>query len=69
MEDQDSLSETISLAELKVLMAEMAKETARAALKEEQEELSSQPQAASGTFGAKEIIHKLQPTRHRRRAA
>ena len=62
MEDQDSPSVTMSLAELKGLMAETAKEAARAALKEDQEKLASQSQAASGTFGAREIIHKLQPT-------
>ena len=62
MEDQDSPSVTMSLAELKGLMAETAKEAAWAALKEDLEKLASQSQAASGTFGAREIIHKLQPT-------
>ena len=62
MEDQDSPSVTMSLAELKGLMAETAKEAARAALKEDHEKLASRSQAASGTFGARAIIHKLQPT-------
>ena len=53
MEDQDSPLVTMSLAELKGLMTETAKEAARAALKEDQEKLAAQSQAASGTFGAK----------------
>ena len=60
---------TMSLAELKGLVAETAKEAARDALKEDQEKLASQPRAASGMFGARGILHKLQPTRHRRLTA
>ena len=60
-EDQDSLSVTISMAELKGLMAEIAKKTARAALKGEQEKLPSKPQAASeqtlGALPAAPVIH------------
>ena len=69
MEDKDSPSVTVSLAVLKGLIAETAEEASRAALKEEQEKLASQPQAAYGTLGAKGIIHKLQLTRHRRPTA
>ena len=62
VEDQDSPSVTMSLAEHKGLMAETSKEATRAALKEDQEKLASQSQAASDTFGARGIIHKVQPT-------
>ena len=52
---------TMSLAELKGLMAETAKEAARAALKEDQEKLASQSQAASeqtlGALSAASAIH------------
>ena len=62
IEDQNSPSVTMSLVELKGLMAETVKEAARAALKEDKEKLASQSQAASCTFGARGIIHKLQLT-------
>ena len=57
IEDQNSPSVTMPLVELKGLMAETAKEAARAALKEDKEKLASQCQAISCTFGARGIIH------------